>query len=174
MAGRLLLGVASVLAVALGVSRARADEPLVTSAASESPTRARAALLPPVERLQLSWPIAPLSFTFHGSEQGNYAAGPLRLFQAQATWLRLGRLSVLTTSAAERAFELDCRVTCQPIVGRTMAVEGRVHLFSTRAVPEAHAFARYEVRAIDTGSSNPRFSARGGLLRMGFAGLLDL
>jgi hypothetical protein len=156
-------------------SGASADEPLVTSVETEGPRLTRPSLLPPAPRLQLSWPIQPLSFSFHGSEQGNYAAGPLRLFQTEATWLRLGRLSLVTTSAAERAFELDCRLTCQPIVNRSVAVEGRLQLFSTRAVPEAHAFARYETRWSDTGSASSSFSpARDGLLRLGIAGQLDL
>jgi hypothetical protein len=156
-------------------SGASADEPLVTSIETEGPRLTRPSLLPPAQRLQLSWPIQPLSFSFHGSEQGNYAAGPLRLFQTEATWLRLGRLSLVTTSAAERAFELDCRLTCQPIVNRSVALEGRLHLFSTRAVPEAHAFARYETRWSDTDSASSGFSpARDGLLRLGIAGQLDL
>ena len=108
---------------------------IVTSTVTAAPVLTRPSLLPPAPRLQLSWPIQPLSFSFHGSEEGNYAAGPLRLFRAEATWLRLGRLSLVTSSAADRAFELDCRLTCQPIVSRSIAVEGRLHLFSTRAVP---------------------------------------
>jgi hypothetical protein len=169
------MGVASLGVVAGGGARASADEPVVAGTRTEAPTATRPPLLPPAQRLQLSWPIQPLSFSFRASEEGNYAAGPLRLFQAEATWLRLGRLSVLTTSAAERAFELDCRLTCQPIVSRSMAVEGRLHLFSTRAVPEAHAFTRYEARWSDTGSAPPIFSpTRGGLLRVGIAGQLDL
>lgn len=156
-------------------ARANAEDPLVTSSGVAAPVLTRPSLLPPAPRLQLSWPIQPLSFSFHGSEEGNYAAGPLRLFRAEATWLRLGHLSLVTTSAADRAFELDCRLTCQPIVNSSMAIEGRLHLFSTRAVPAAHAFARFETRWSEAGSSQPTFSGtRGGLLRMGLGGLLDL
>jgi hypothetical protein len=156
-------------------SGASADELLATSTGTEASALTPPSLLPPAQRLQLSWPLRPLSFSFHGSEQGNYAAGPLRLFQTEATWLRLGRLTLLTTSAAERAFELDCRLTCQPIVNHSLAVEGRLHLFSTRAVPEAHAFARYETRWSNDGSASSVFSpARDGLLRLGIAGQLDL
>jgi hypothetical protein len=169
------MGVACLGMVIGAAARARAEEPLVTSTGAEAPVLTRPSLLPAAERLQLSWPIQPLSFSFHGSEQGNYAAGPLSLFRAEATWLRLGRLSLVTTSAAERAFELDCRVTCRPIVDRSMVVEGRLHLFSTRAVPEAHVFVRYETRWSQEGNSRPNFSGtRGGLWRMGFGGLLDL
>jgi hypothetical protein len=124
--------------------------------------------------LQLAWPIAPLSFSFVASEEGNYAAGPLRTFRADATWLRFGRLSLLTSSAATRGFELDCRSTCQPTLERSMAVEGRLHLFSTRAVPDAYLFTRYETRWSEAGTPRPVFSATRGLLRMGFGGLLDL
>jgi hypothetical protein len=96
------------------------------------------------------------------------------LFRAEATWLRLGRLSLVTTSAAERALELDCRLTCQPLVGHSMAVEGRLHLFSTRAVPEAHFFARYGTRWGEADGSRPNFSRARAPFRVGFGGLLDL
>ena len=154
--------------------RAHAEEPLETSSGTAAPVLARPSLLPPAPRLQLSWPIQPLSFSFHGSEEGNYAAGPLRLFRAEATWLRLGRLSLVTTSAAERAFELECQLTCQPMVSRRIAVEARLHLFSTRAVPEAHAFARYETRWGEAGRSRPSLSTNQGLFRVGLGGSLDL
>jgi hypothetical protein len=175
MVGRWLSGIAGLAMVVSVAPRAHAEDPLVASSGTVTPVLTRPSLLPPAPRLQLSWPIQPLSFSFHGSEEGNYAAGPLRLFRAEATWLRLGRLSLVTTSAADRAFELECQLTCQPVVNRSMAVEGRLHLFSTRAVPEAHAFARFETRWSEAGSSPPRFSAtRGGLLRVGLGGLLDL
>lgn len=174
MAGRWFIGVACAGVVAGVASNATADEPLVTSSTTGAATAARRPLLPSSERLQLSWPIAPLSFSFQASEQGNYAAGPLRLFRAEATWLRLGPLSLLTTSASERAFELDCRLTCQPALARRMAVEGRLHLFSTRAVPEAYLFAGHEASWSEARSSRASFSRKQRLWRIGFGGLLDL
>jgi hypothetical protein len=121
-----------------------------------------------VPRLQLSWPVAPLAFSFQASEQGNYAAGPLRSFRAEALWLRYGPLSVVSVSRAERAFELACRSTCQPMLERAVAVEARLHLHSGRLVREAHGFASYEMNWSETSQNKKR-----ALMRFGLAGTFN-
>ncbi len=127
-------------------------------------------LLPPVPQLQLSWPVAPLRFSFSGAEVSGYANGPLRLFRAESIWLETPGFQLLTATSAERAFELDCSVTCQPIVKYTFDVEARVPLLRSSpdaTVTEAHAFLR---------SSSYYTSQRArsvGLITTGLAGTLN-
>lgn len=101
------------------------------------------ATLPPVPELRLTWPITPLKFSFSGSEINGYANGPLQLFRAESLWLRTPALQLLTAGSAERAFELDCRVTCQPIVKHVFDLEARVPM--PQLVPgtsDTHAYLR--------------------------------
>ena len=69
-------------------------------------------ILPAVPELRLSWPIAPLRFTFTQSEVTGYANGPLQLMRAEALWVDAPGLQLLTVGSQERAFELDCQLTC--------------------------------------------------------------
>lgn len=100
------------------------------------------ATLPAVPELRLSWPITPLKFSFSGSEI-NSANGPLQLFRAESLWLRTPALQLFTVGSAERAFELDCRVTCQPVVKHVLDLEARVPM--PQLVPgtsDTHAYLR--------------------------------
>jgi hypothetical protein len=128
----------------------------------------RHASLPTVPSLRLTWPIAPLQFSFSQAEIGGYASGPLQLFRAESLWLQTPAFQVLTAGSAERAFELDCRVTCQPIVKRVVDLEARVpppHF--TPAVGESYAFVRSS--SFYT-SQSARFSRQ---LGAGIAGFLN-
>ena len=99
--------------------------------------------LPPVPELRLSWPVAPLKFSFTGSEIGGYPSGPLQLFRAESLWLRTPSFQLLTAGSAERAFELDCRMTCQPIVKHVFDLEARLALPPLLpGVTDPHAFLR--------------------------------
>jgi len=119
---------------------ARAEEPALPVVAAPSPTRTT---LPPVPELRLQWPIVPLKFTFTGTEEGSYRNGPLRLFRAESLWLRTPSVQLLTATSAERAFELDCSVTCQPVIQRAFAVEARLALPPVMpGVTDTHAFLR--------------------------------
>jgi hypothetical protein len=101
------------------------------------------ATLPPVPELRLSWPIAPLKFSFTGEEVGGYRNGPLQLFRAESLWLRTSSFRLLTVGSVERAFELDCNVTCQPVVKHSFAVEARLSLPPVvPGVTDPHAFLR--------------------------------
>lgn len=126
------------------------------------------ATLPLVPSLRLNWPIRPLRFSFSEVEVGGYANGPLQLFRAEALWLQTPAFRLLTAGSAERAFELDCRLTCQPIVKRVIDLEARVPLphFSP-AVGDSYAFVRSSSFAT---SQNPRFSRQFGA---GIAGALN-
>src|SRR4051812_17987747 len=76
-------------------------------------------VLPPVPELRLSWPVAPLRFSFRAAEElTGYGTGPLQLYRVESFWLDSPTLQLLTATGNERAFELDCRLTCQPIVKR--------------------------------------------------------
>lgn len=123
------------------------------------------AALPPVPELRLSWPITPLKFTFTGVEVTGYRNGPLQLFRAESLWLRTGSFQLLTAGSAERAFELDCSVTCQPVVKHTFDVEARLALpVAVPGVVDPHAFLRSSAYYT---TQSPR-AAR--LLSAGFAG----
>jgi hypothetical protein len=118
-----------------------------------------------VPELRLQWPIAPLQFTFTGAELSGYRNGPLQLFRAESLWLRTPTLQLLTVSRAERAFELDCRVTCQPIIQRSFDLEARLALPPVvPAVADTHAFVR------SSGFYTTQRPRAGGLLSAGFAG----
>jgi|GEM_PF-6539380 len=126
-------------------------------------------VLPPMPHLQLSWPVAPLRFSFSTSDElTGYANGPLRLYRAESLWLSLPVLQLLTAGSNERAFELDCRLTCQPVVKRVFDLEARVPLpLTTRAAPSSYLFVRSS--AFKT-SQSPRFSRP---FAAGFAGALN-
>jgi hypothetical protein len=72
----------------------------------------------------------------------------------------------LTAGSAERAFELDCRLTCQPIVKRVVDLEARLPLphFSP-AVGDNYAFVRSS--SFST-SQSARFSRQLGAGLAGF------
>jgi hypothetical protein len=159
------------LGLCLFASKARADEPTIVSAAVAAPAAgvtSRPSLLPAAPRLQLSWPVAPLSFSFRASQEGNYANGPLQLFRAESVWLRRGPFSLLSVSSGERAFELDCRSTCQPALERAMSLEARVHLYSGPVVREVHG---YVSRGLSWGEMTD--NKRRTFTRFGLAGTFD-
>ena len=97
--------------------------------------------------MRLTWPLAPLAplaFSLSESEVGGYANGPLQLFRAESLWLRTPALRLLTATSAERAFELDCRLTCQPIVKRSIDLEARLPLPARGPrMTDNYAFVRY-------------------------------
>jgi len=126
-------------------------------------------VLPPVPQLRLSWPITPLKFSFSAAEELTaYGNGPLQLYRAESLWLERPALQLLTANSSERAFELDCRLTCQPIVKRVFDLEGRVPLPLLRGtIPSSYAFLRSS--SFKT-SQNPRFTQQ---LSAGFAGALN-
>jgi hypothetical protein len=160
-----LVVVASVVSPALVVAEEPAS-PLVPSSSSS-----RATLLPSPQRLQLTWPVAPVSFAFRGWDAGSSATGPLLAFDTRSLWLQSGRLSLHSLASAAPSAALDCGgLTCQPTLLRSVGVEGRVHLYSGTVVREAHGFARYESQWA------AKESSKGGahVLSFGLGGTLDL
>jgi hypothetical protein len=159
--------------LALGLSfpvaaRAQAGAPALVAT---SPSTTRYLELPQVPSLRLTWPVAPLRFSFSGAEEGNYASGPLRLFRAESLWIHTPTLELLTIASAERDFELDCSgLTCQPVVRSGFAVEGRLALprFSG-AVPSSYAY----VRASSYRTPQPLSARSAGLISVGFGGTLN-
>lgn len=135
----------------------------------------RRPLLPVPNRLTLTWPVRPLSFAYRGWDAGTSATGPLLAFEARSTWLQSGRLSLATTTAALPALELDCRLTCQPVLQRSAGVEARVQLYSGAVARDVHAFVRYGNEwSGGTGRDRPSIALKGNVLRFGVGGLLDL
>jgi hypothetical protein len=137
--------------------------------AAPAPAHAQnSSTLPRVPELRLTWPIAPSSFSFTYTEVPGYAEAPLRLFRAEALWLQTPALELLTIGSAERAPELDCRSTCQPVVRNTIHLETRVPLPALGSyVPATYAFLRQS--AFYT-SQNPHFIRQ---LSTGFGGALN-
>jgi hypothetical protein len=104
----------------------------------------RAQVLPPVPELKLHFPVQPVSFSFSGAEIGGYQSGPLRLFRAESLWLRTPGLKLLTFGANERAYELNCRLSCEPIVKLSMGVEARLSMPNLLpSLRDPHAYLRY-------------------------------
>ena len=124
--------------------------------------------LPRVPELRLTWPLTPSSFTFTYTEVPGYAESPLRLFRAESLWLQTPTLQLLTVGSAERALELDCRSTCEPVVQNNIHLEARVPLPALGPhIPETYGFLRQS--AFYT-SQNPRFTRQ---LSTGFGGMLN-
>lgn len=128
----------------------------------------RAALLPAVPELRLAWPITPLAYRYTEAEIGGYRNGPLQLFRAESVWLRTPRFELLTYASSERAFELDCSVTCQPVAMRGLGLEARFLLPNVMPlVSEPHVFVRQSVM-------RSALSARSaGALHVGVGGFLN-
>lgn len=123
--------------------------------------------LPHVPQLRLTLPVRPLSVSFTQQVVTGYVT-PLPLFRYEALWLDRPHLQLLTATTAERAYELDCTLTCQPIVSRAVELEARLPLPGLgAAVPKTYLFAR--------GSSyyNTQSARPVGLIRAGFAGFLS-
>jgi hypothetical protein len=151
----------SLLGLALGIpsaALAQAAPPLLVLPSATA--------LPSVPELRLDWPISPSRFSFTWHEELGYADGPLRLFRAEALWLTTPGLQLLTASSAERAFELDCRLTCQPIIRRAIDLELRMPLSTGAAEDAPYAFVR-------TSSVNAQSASFRGLLGVGIAGALN-
>lgn len=125
-------------------------------------------VLPPVPQLRLNWPVVPLQFSFSEAEVAGYANGPLQLFRAESLWVDAPGLRLLTAANAERALELDCRLTCQPIVKHSFDLEARVPLptLSVR-VPDTYAFLR------STAFYTSQSPHSAGLFATGIAGALN-
>jgi hypothetical protein len=160
--GVAMMGGTTLLLFALGAHAA--EEPALPVA---PPSGARA-LLAPVPQLRLRWPLAPKQFSFSASELSGSANGPLQLFQAESLWLSAGSLRLLTIGSVERASELDCRLTCQPVLANTASLEARFSLPKlTPALPSHYAFLRAGTFSTGPGGSSA------GLIKTGIAGRLN-
>lgn len=125
--------------------------------------------LPPVPELRLSFPVQPLHLSFTpGEEVTSFSGGPLQLYRLEALWLERPRLQLLTTATNDRAFELDCRLSCQAVVNRAFELDARVPLPGLgKAVPSTYVFAR------STTYSSALSARPTGMIRAGFAGYLN-
>ena len=157
-----IIGSPALLVFAL--SAHAAEEP----PAPVAPPSGARALLPPMPQLRLRWPVAPKQFSFSASELSGSASGPLQLFRAESLWLSAGSLRLLTIGSVERSSELDCRLTCQPVLANTASLEARFSLPKlTSALPSNYAFLR-----AGSFSSGPG-TGSAGLIKTGIAGTLN-
>ena len=146
--------------------------PLTASAEGPAPDPAGAdtlgAELPFVgPRLRLTWPLQPEQVSFNPGQPIPSADGLLRPYRLEALWLQRGPLELKSFQRVEQSIELDCWLTCQPVLERSAGVEGRLQLGAVgRTVPESHVFAR--------GASILSPLQRGQRLLFGLGGLLDL
>lgn len=155
----------SALTVLVSALRAHASEE--PPAPAVPPSYARVSL-PPVPQLRLRWPLAPRQFSFSASELSGYDTKPLPLFRAESLWLSAARLRLLTIGSVERANELDCRLTCQPVLAHSAMLELRRPLPKlSAALPSNYAFLRVGSQSTGTGGSTA------GLLKTGIAGALN-
>lgn len=101
------------------------------------------AQLAPGPALKLSWPIAPRSFTVTTQSLSLFGLPSLELYEAQSLWLRRGPVTLLTFGSASLASELDCRLTCQPVLQNSSGVGTRFSLpVFVPQLAESHAFVR--------------------------------
>ncbi len=118
-------------------------------------------------RLRLTWPIQPKQVSFNLGRPILSADGILQPYRLEALWLQQGPLELRTFQRVEQSVELDCTLTCQPVLERSVGVEAKLKLGApSRAVPETHLFARGEsfLSALRSGQR----------LTFGLGGLLDL
>lgn len=141
---------------------------IFTSPAVRAQSTHASGQLPPVPALKLSWPLAPLSFTVTGQSLSVFGLPSLALYDAQSLWLRRGPLTLLTFGSTSLAPELDCRLTCQPVLQHASGVEARFALpVSVPHLVDPHAFVRY------SGYQTSLSPKGGGLLHAGLAGAFD-
>jgi hypothetical protein len=158
--------------VFMGNRAMRAGSLAVFVLTASAPARSQSAVphratLPTVPELKLSWPIAPLSFTLSSQSLPQWGLSPITLYNAEALWLKRGPVELLTFGSTTRAFELDCRLTCQPMLQHGSGVEARLSLPAVPFVQQPHAFVRYSRYQT---SEVPRM---GGVLHAGLAGAFD-
>lgn len=153
-------------------SIAGAEPPLAVEA-EPAHTEAGPTELDAVPRLLLT-PIAPVAFSFSEArsvvpEQWD---GAPSTFRAEAIWIQEGSLTLRTIGASEAKLELDCRVTCRPMVEQSAAVELRLGLGSPgAAVPETYVFTRSRAIEPAQGFATKRPAAT---VQVGIGGLLNL
>jgi hypothetical protein len=118
------------------------------------------------QRLELTWPLAPKRMSFSASEYLPPLGAPVQLFEADAVWWESGPLSIRTFGRVQEAFELECRLVCEPVIEQSLGLEARLELGSAGVISEAHLFARSELVVMPQPQSY-RF-------KLGIGGLLDL
>ena len=156
----------SVLLVSLGAGSA-AGEPQAAAIPVEQALEA----LPPLhapQRLTLDWPIMPNSFSFGASELGT-ANGPLLAYRAEALWWETENLKLSTVSSSLPGLELDCRLSCAPVLERSLSLDLRRTLGSAGAVREPYLWTRSALVAGATPLARGAYR-----LMAGIGGLLDL
>lgn len=126
-------------------------------------------------RLELEFPVLkPLRFSFDGQAVPGFE--PLRLptFRSESVWFESGRLSLRSFTQVAPSLELDCSVTCQPMLDHTLGVEGRLQLGGVGpAIPATYLYVRGQSTQVFPTAPAARGAQKFGLLSAGFGGLLD-
>ena len=117
-------------------------------------------------RLLLSWPLQPKRITFDPGQPISSANGVLQPYGFEVQWWQRGALELESFQLAEQSSELDCTLTCQPVIERSTGVEARLHLGGARALPETYFFTK--------GASFFSPVQSGQRLTFGLGGMLDL
>jgi len=144
----------------------------LTGVAQADPTSAGSA---PWQRLELTFPfLKPLRFSFNADPVPGYQALELPTFKAESVWWERGALSLRSFTEVAPALELDCTVTCQPTLARTLALEGRLGLGGLgRAIPATHVYVRGQSTQVVAPAGGGFVQRSFSLLSAGYGGLLD-
>ncbi len=117
-------------------------------------------------RFELAWPLAPRRVSFTLASPITTADGVQQPFAAEVQWWSAGPVGLRSFETVAPSYELDCHVTCQPVLERTFGTEARVELGGAGVVPATQLFARSALVQVP-----PRSFSR---FQIGLGGLLDL
>jgi len=151
----------------LGVGGVASADPVPSGALgpAPSPTRLELELIP----------ITPVRFSFSTASPG---VEMLRLptFDFDTTWYEAGRFSVHTFTRVALAPELDCSLTCQPMLERSVGLEPRLALGDLGPrVPAVWLSARPQfTRFTPTSPGSAARPVTSKRVFVGLSGLLDL
>lgn len=116
--------------IALTVTLSSRAVPAQTAARAQSPTVGVASSLTQLQRwFELEAPFSrPLKLRFDTRPVPTYEALQLPTFEGVGTLWRNGPLSISLLERVAPAIELDCRLTCAPILEQYLGAEGRISL----------------------------------------------
>jgi hypothetical protein len=105
-----------------------------------------------------------LKFSFDTRSVPTFEALHLPTFEGRAVWQR-GSLNLSLFERVAPALELDCRLTCAPVLEQSLGFDARASLGRvSRQVPETFLFVRGEAVRMPRGFAYRSLAGVGGLL----------
>lgn len=125
--------------------------------------------------LELELPfLRPLRFSFSSDPVPGFESLRLGTYRTESVWLERENLSLRTFGHVAPSLELDCSLTCQPMLERVAGVEGRLGLGGVgRAIPATYLFLRGQSSHVAPLVPGTRGLQKSNLLSFGLGGLLD-